>query len=174
MYDKSSNDTGVYNDEQFWRQFDYVVVEGTEDALPVGGWDVVDTIYGLGRPVVIGPRVGRGLLVMGDEEVAPRWESCVDGHWHDDERCLPRRGVRRYPDGVMRVLEAAYGEGWVGKMAVGMYGVVHDVVREGWGLGGWSATRGRWVHWGMERRLYAMKRGEGMPFKVQRNVLGVV
>ena len=166
----------------FWRQFDYVVVERPEDALPPlegggGGWDVVDTIYGLGRPVVIGPGVGRGLLVLGgvgdEEDDTAALESCVGG---DDGGCLPRMGGRRYPDGIMRVLEAVYGgEGGVlGRVVVGVYAVVHDVLREGWGLGGWSAAGGWWVHWGMERRLSVMKRGEGMPVNTQKNVLGVV
>ena len=142
-----------------------MIVEWPEDALPVGGWDVIDKIHGLGRPVLIGPSIGRGLLVLGDEAAPPRAETCEG---EDDRRCWPRRGVRRYPDGIMRVLEAAYGDGVVGRTVRWLYGVVHDVLREGWGVGGASATRGWWVHWNMERRLYVLKRGEGMPLKPQR------
>ncbi len=171
MYDKTDNHTGVYGDEAFWRQFDYVIVEHTEDALPVGGWDVVDTIHALGRPVLIGPSVGRGLLVMGDEDESPVVESCVG---RDDERGLPRRGGSRHPDGMMRVLEAAYGEKLVGRAVVRLYGVVHDLLREGWGLGRRSLTKGWWVHWNMEKKLYVMKRRQGTPLDTQKNVLGVV
>ena len=149
VYDKSDNSKGEYLSEDFWRQFDYVVVEWPADALPERGWDIVDTVSSLGRPVLIGKHVGRGLLVLGDlkDRVPPN---------------MGGEGVRRYPDGISRVLEAAYGDGMVGKCVTWVYGVVHDVLREGYGIGGVSSTGGRWVHWNMERRLYVLKRGEGM------------
>ena len=155
IYDKTSNDTGIYNDVSFWNRFDYAIVEWPADALPVRGWDVIDTIHGLGRPMVIPPDTGRGLLVMGNLRPA----ECVG---QELERCVEGKGERRWPDGIMRVLEAMYGDGVVGRGVRWGYAVVHDVVREGWGLGGQSLTGGWWVHWSMERRSYVLKRGEGM------------
>jgi alpha-1,6-mannosyltransferase len=139
FYDKSANSSGEYNEENWWRQFDYVVVEDVEDVRPVsGGWDVIDTVYSPGRPRIVGGEVGRGLLVLGQGE------------------------GRRYPDGIARVLGAMYGDGVLGRMAVWVYGVLHDVAREGYGLPVASLTGGRWVHWNMERKLFVMKRSPNL------------
>lgn len=101
---------------------------------------MVDTIYGLGRPVLIRENVGRGLLVFGDETQGVGV------------------GGRRYPDGIMRVLSAMYGDGVLGRSVTWVYGVLHDVLREGYGMPWRSLTGGYWVHWNMERRLFVMKR----------------
>ena len=136
LYDKSDNSTGAYHDLGFWEKFEYAIVEDPEHALPVGGWDVVDKIASLGRPRVLGPDVGRGLLVLGDGE------------------------GRREKDGVGKMIEAMYGRKLGGVMSWA-YGVMHDVLREGYGMpDGRSLTGGSWVHWGMEWKLYVLKRGE--------------
>lgn len=130
IYDKSDNQTDLRMPE-FWSQFDYVVVEDPEHAI--GQWDVIDKVPALGKPRVLRPDVGRGLLVLGSER------------------------ERREEDGLSRLVGAMYGDAvqWV-------YGVVHDVVREGYGvrrfLGTrWSWTRGWWLHWGLETKLYVLK-----------------
>ncbi|OQV07131.1 hypothetical protein CLAIMM_11609 [Cladophialophora immunda] len=131
VYDKSDNETEFLS-PMFWAQFDYVVVE--DPGRVIGRWDVVDKVPSLGPPQVLTPDVGRGLLVLGDKE------------------------ERREVDGLSRLVEAIYGK----KMKI-LYGVVHDVLREGYGLqhvlgkrGSW--TKGWWVHWGLENRLYILKR----------------
>ncbi|KIV84903.1 hypothetical protein PV11_00652 [Exophiala sideris] len=133
LYDKTDNETDFLT-PTFWSQFDYVIVE--DPSRVIGAWDVVDKIPGLGKPQVLQPDVGRGLLILG-----PKQE-------------------RREDDGLSRLTQAMYGP--VGKWA---YGIVHDVLREGFGadklLGkSWSWTKGWWVHWGLETKLYIMKRAE--------------
>ncbi|EXJ57104.1 hypothetical protein A1O7_07448 [Cladophialophora yegresii CBS 114405] len=133
-YDKSDNQTKFLT-PTFWAQFDYVVVE--DPGRVVGRWDVVDKIPGLGRPRVLKPDVGRGSLVLGD------------------------KAQRREDDGLARLVGALYGE-WA-KQA---YAVVHDVVREGYGVDRLlgrkiSLTMGWWVHWGLETKLYVLKRADG-------------
>ncbi|KIW65679.1 hypothetical protein PV04_07915 [Phialophora macrospora] len=133
-YDKSDNQTKFLT-PTFWAQFDYVVVE--DPGLVIGRWDVVDRVPGLGRPRAVRPDVGRGLLVLGAKE------------------------ERRDHDGLAQLLDAMYG-GW----AKQVYGVLHDVVREGYGLERIlgrrvSLTMGWWVHWGLETKLYILKRAEG-------------
>jgi alpha-1,6-mannosyltransferase len=133
-YDKSDNQTEFLT-PTFWAQFDYVVVE--DPGRVIGRWDVVDRIPGLGRPKGVRPDVGRGLLVLGAKE------------------------ERREDDGLARLVGAVYG-GW----AKQVYGVLHDVVREGYGLERIlgrrvSLTRGWWLHWGLETKLYILKRAEG-------------
>ncbi|KIW48182.1 uncharacterized protein PV06_00796 [Exophiala oligosperma] len=135
IYDKSDNETDLLT-PAFWAQFDYVVVE--DPARAIGAWDVVDKIPGLGRPRVVGPDVGRGLLVLGP------------------------KGARRQEDGLSRIADEIYG----GTMAKWVYGVAHDVLREGYGLdvllntSNWSWTKGWWIHWGLETKLYILKSGE--------------
>ncbi|KIW20106.1 hypothetical protein PV08_00681 [Exophiala spinifera] len=133
IYDKSDNQTEFLT-PSFWAQFDYVVVE--DPARVIGTWDVVDTIPGLGKPHILRPDVGRGLLVLGP------------------------RAARREEDGISKIAAEMYGP--VGKW---IYGVVHDVLREGYGLDAllgrrWSWTEGWWVHWGLETKLYILKSGE--------------
>ncbi|RMZ81234.1 hypothetical protein DV737_g2665, partial [Chaetothyriales sp. CBS 132003] len=131
-YDKSDNSTdGAYNDLSFWHRFDYVIVESPDDALPIGGWDVVDKIAGLGsRPIVLDPGTGRGTLVLGSK-------------------------TRREKDGITRLLEDMYGgiAPSLATWATWLYGVVHDVLREGYGGNTQSLTRGYWLHWGPEWKL---------------------
>jgi alpha-1,6-mannosyltransferase len=133
-YDKSDNEADFLR-PAFWAQFDYVVVE--EPARVIGRWDVVDKVPTPGRPTVLKPDVGRGLLVLGSKQ------------------------DRREDDGLSRLLEAMYGQN-----AKVIYGVLHDLLREGYGtekvLGRRvSLTTGWWVHWGLEMKLYIMKRAEG-------------
>ncbi|KAI1618098.1 alpha-1,6-mannosyltransferase [Exophiala viscosa] len=133
LYDKCDNETEFLT-PTFWSQFDYVVVE--DPSRVIGAWDVVDKIPGLGKPKILRPDVGRGLLVLGPKQ------------------------QRREDDGFSRLTEAMYGSA-----AKWAYGVVHDVLREGFGadklLGkSWSWTMGWWVHWGLETKLYILKRGE--------------
>ncbi|EXJ88305.1 hypothetical protein A1O1_05235 [Capronia coronata CBS 617.96] len=134
MYDKSDNSSDVRT-VAFWSQFDYVVVEHPSHAI--GKWDVVDKIPGLGRPRVLDPSTGRGRLVFG-----PKTQ-------------------RRQDDGLSRLVGAMYGDGekWV-------YGVFHDLLREGVGAeevfgSHWSWTKGWWLHWGLETKLYILKRASG-------------
>ena len=134
QYDKSDNSTGVYNDIAFWDKFDYAVVEDPNYALPVGGWDIVDRIAGPARPTLLGPGTGSGLLVFGDSK------------------------TRREVDGFQKMLEAMYGR-IIGSKLGRIYGIVHDIVREGYGVPGrQSLTRGYWIHWGLEWKLYVLKR----------------
>ncbi|KAK5037469.1 Dol-P-Man:Man(7)GlcNAc(2)-PP-Dol alpha-1,6-mannosyltransferase [Exophiala sideris] len=133
LYDKTDNETEFLT-PTFWSQFDYVIVE--DPSRVIGAWDVVDKVPGLGRPKVLQPDVGRGLLVLGSKQ------------------------ERREDDGLSRLTQAMYGPvcKWV-------YGVVHDVLREGFGtdklLGkSWSWTKGWWVQWGLETKLYILKRAE--------------
>ena len=103
----------------------------------IGRWDVVDKIPGLGRPSVSRPDVGRGLVVLGD------------------------KAERREDDGVSRLVEAMYGR-WM----MVAYGILHDVLREGYGLEKVlgrrvSLTLGWWVHWELETKLFIMKKAEG-------------
>ncbi|RMD42130.1 hypothetical protein DV735_g2975, partial [Chaetothyriales sp. CBS 134920] len=140
-YDKSDNSTdgGVYNNHSFWDQFDYVIVENPEHALPIGGWDVVDKIAGLGRrPVVLGPSTGRGTLMLGDGS------------------------MRREKDGIARLLEDIYGQisPSLAAWATSAYAVVHDVLREGFGGRCPSLTGGYWLHWEPEWKLYVLKRSQ--------------
>lgn len=135
VYDKSDNATALLTPE-FWAQFDYVVVE--DPARVIGLWDVVDRVPGLGRPRALSPDVGRGLLVLGPES------------------------QRREDDALVRLVDALYGEPgqWV-------YGVIHDVLREGYGLDTLLGkevipTKGWWVHWGLETKLYILKRAEAV------------
>ncbi|KAK5229809.1 Dol-P-Man:Man(7)GlcNAc(2)-PP-Dol alpha-1,6-mannosyltransferase [Exophiala xenobiotica] len=133
VYDKTDNETEFLT-PSFWNQFDYVVVE--DPARVIGAWDVVDKVPGLGKPSVLQPDVGRGLLVLGP------------------------KNQRREDDALSRLVEELYGS--VGKS---VYGIVHDVVREGYGVDkvlghGWSWTKGWWVHWGLETKLYILKRSE--------------
>ena len=121
----------------FWAQFDYVVVE--DPGRVIGAWDVVDKVPGLGRPSALAPDVGRGLLVLGPKE------------------------RRREDDGLSRLVGTMYGHAgkWV-------YGVLHDIMREGYGLDrilgstgrDCSLTRGWWLHWALEPKLYILKRSE--------------
>lgn len=137
IYDKSDNETEFLM-PAFWARFDYVIVE--DPARAIGAWDVVDKVYGLGRPSVLAPDVGRGLLVLGSKE------------------------NRREDDGLSRLLGNMYGHAgkWV-------YGVLHDVLREGYGIDrilgskgrDWSLTRGWWLHWALEPKLFILKRPEG-------------
>ena len=131
QYDKSDNATDFLT-PTFWAQFDYVVVE--DPGRVIGSWDVVTEILALGKPRVLKPDVGRGLLVLG------------------------ARAERREHDGVMRLVEAMYGP----KMKR-IYAVLHDLVLEGYGtekvLGRRiSLTAGWWVHWGLETKLYILRR----------------
>jgi len=64
-------------------------------------------------------------------------------------------GKERERDGLMGLAEAMYGS-----LASRLYAVIHDVLREGWGTGGKSWTRGWWLHWGLETRLFVLKRAE--------------
>lgn len=52
IYDKSDKATDLLS-SFFWFQFDYAVVESP--ALAIGSWEVVDTIYGLGKPRMLRP-----------------------------------------------------------------------------------------------------------------------
>ena len=142
IYDKSDNATEFLM-PAFWAQFDYVVVE--DPARVIGPWDVVDKVPGLGKPSVMAPDVGRGLLVLG--------------------RGNGKARARREDDGLSRLVGSMYGQ--AGKWA---YGVVHDVLREGYGMEkilgeslgkDFSWTRGWWLHWGLETKLYILKRAEG-------------
>lgn len=142
IYDKSDNATEFLM-PAFWAQFDYVVVE--DPARVIGPWDVVDKVPGLGKPSVMAPDVGRGLLVLG--------------------RGNGKARARREDDGLSRLVGSMYGH--AGKWA---YGVVHDVLREGYGMEkilgeslgkDFSWTRGWWLHWGLETKLYILKRAEG-------------
>ncbi|RMZ76119.1 hypothetical protein DV738_g5093, partial [Chaetothyriales sp. CBS 135597] len=141
-YDKSENSTqagGIYNDGSFWDQFDYAIVEDPEHALPVDGWDVVDKVAGLGsRPVLLGPSLGRGTLVLGGDS------------------------MRREKDGITRLLENIYGQiaPSLATWAAWTYGLVHDILREGFGGRFPSLTRGYWLHWGPEWKLYVLKRSQ--------------
>lgn len=133
LYDKSDNETEFLT-PTFWSQFDYVIVE--DPSRVIGAWDVVDKVPGLGKPQILRPGVGRGLLVLGSKR------------------------QRREDDGLSRLTETMYGP--VGKWT---YGVLHDILREGFGadklLGKrWSWTKGWWVHWGLEPKLFITKRGE--------------
>ncbi|EHY53851.1 alpha-1,6- mannosyltransferase [Exophiala dermatitidis] len=136
IYDKSDNSSSEFLSPDFWSQFDYVVVEDPE--VPVGGvWDVVDKVPALGRPKLLNPSTGRGLLVLGPPQ------------------------KRREDDGLSRLAEAMYGN--VGKW---VYGVLHDLIREGFGAefvfdSGWSWTKGWWLHWGLEPKLYILKKARG-------------
>lgn len=103
----------------------------------IGAWDVVDTIPSLGKLRLLRPDVGRGLLVCGGKE------------------------RRREDDGLSRLVQAMYG-GW----AKTLYGVVHDSLREGYGLDKvvgrrFSLTMGWWLHGGLETKLYILKRAGG-------------
>lgn len=134
LYDKTQNDTGLYSNEAFWDRFDYVVIENPDHALPIGGWDVVEKIPSLGRPRLMTPEMGRGHLVFGGEQ------------------------TQREADGLTRLVQSMYGR-WAGVA----YGVVHDVLREGYGVQGitkeqFSWTRGWWVHWSFDWKLYVLKR----------------
>ncbi|OAP63542.1 hypothetical protein AYL99_02769 [Fonsecaea erecta] len=133
IYDKSDNQTAFLS-PMFWARFDYVVVE--DPGRVIGRWDVVDKVPALGAPRIMAPDVGRGLLVLGDKE----------------------DGERREDDGLSRLVEAMYG-----KTMKTVYGVVHDVLREGYGgmLPRASWTGGWWVHLGLENRLYILKRAWG-------------
>ncbi len=133
VYDKTDNETEFLT-PSFWSQFDYVVVE--DPARVIGAWDIVDKVPGLGKPSILKPDLGRGLLVLGPKK------------------------QRREDDALSRLTEEMYGS--VGKW---MYGIVHDVVREGYGVDKvlgqrWSWTKGWWVHWGLETKLYVLKRSE--------------
>ncbi|ETI25859.1 hypothetical protein G647_02636 [Cladophialophora carrionii CBS 160.54] len=133
-YDKSDNQTEFLT-PTFWAQFDYVVVE--DPGRVIGRWDVVDKVPSLGQPSVLRPDVGRGLLVLGAKE------------------------ERREDDGLARLVAAMYGA-WAKRA----YGVVHDILREGYGLDRIlgrriSLTMGWWVHWGLETKLYILKRADG-------------
>ncbi|KAJ9615708.1 alpha-1,6- mannosyltransferase [Cladophialophora chaetospira] len=102
----------------------------------IGAWDIVDKIAALGSPRALRPDVGRGLLVLGGKE------------------------ARREDDGLGRLAEAMYGE-WAKKA----YGIVHDIVREGYGLDRFLGKRvslsfGWWVHAGLETKLYILKRAQ--------------
>ena len=134
FYDKTQNDTGLYSEEAFWDRFDYVVVEEPDHALPIGGWDVVDKIPSLGTPRLLRPEIGRGYLVLGGGQ------------------------MQREADGLTRLVRSMYGR-WAGSA----YGLIHDVLREGWGVQGitrkqFSLTGGWWVHWGLDWKLYVLKR----------------
>ncbi|KIX01728.1 uncharacterized protein Z518_09454 [Rhinocladiella mackenziei CBS 650.93] len=134
VYDKSDNSTEFLM-PQFWNRFDYVVVE--DPSHVIGAWDVVDKVPGTGRPRILHPDIGRGMLVLGP------------------------KSQRREADGLSRMMDTIYGEGgkWV-------YGVLHDILREGYGVehvlgNSWSWTKGWWLHWGLETKLYILKRAEG-------------
>lgn len=139
IYDKTDNETEFLT-PAFWARFDYVIVE--DPARAIGAWDVVDRVFGLGKPSVLSPDTGRGLLVLGPKE------------------------KRRQDDGLSRLLGSMYGH--AGKWA---YGVLHDVLREGYGMDrvlgsilkgrDWSLTRGWWLHWSLEPKLFILKRPEG-------------
>ncbi|KAL6248896.1 Dol-P-Man:Man(7)GlcNAc(2)-PP-Dol alpha-1,6-mannosyltransferase [Rhinocladiella similis] len=101
-----------------------------DPARVIGAWDIVDKIPGLGNPRILNPDVGRGLLVLGPKT------------------------ARREEDGLSRIADATYGE-----MGKWVYGVVHDVLREGYGCN-WSWTKGWWIHWGLEPKLYILKSSE--------------
>ncbi|KIW92019.1 uncharacterized protein Z519_07001 [Cladophialophora bantiana CBS 173.52] len=135
VYDKSDNETEFLS-PIFWARFDYVVVE--DPGRVIGRWDVVDKVPSLGRLQIMPPDVGRGMLVL--------------GHTKEESR---------EDDGLARLVGEVYGR----KMKW-MYGVVHDLLREGYGLdkvlgkrASW--TNGWWVHWGLETRLYILKRVQG-------------
>lgn len=129
-YDKTDNAT-LFLTPTFWSAFDYAVVE--DPALAIGGWDVIDRIPALSTsaPRILKPDVGRGTLVLGSEE------------------------NRREDDALARLVESMYGP-----YAKWIYGAFHDVLREGVGLGGKSLTGGYWVHWGLETRLFVLRRAE--------------
>jgi len=134
MYDKSDNETEFLT-PMFWAGFDYVVVE--DPGRVIGAWDVVDKVPSLGTLRVLRPDVGRGLLVLGANE------------------------GRREDDGLARLIGEMYG-----KRMKWVYAVLHDLIREGYGfekvLGRRiSLTNGWWVHWGLETKLYIMKRADG-------------
>lgn len=134
LYDKSDNATEFLM-PTFWAQFDYVVVE--DPGRVIGRWDVVDKIPGLGRPRILRPDVGRGPLVLGT------------------------KAERREEDGISRLVGAMYGS-W----AKTLYGVLHDFLREGYGVDRViqrrvSLTQGWWLHWGLETKLYILKRADG-------------
>jgi alpha-1,6-mannosyltransferase len=57
IYDKSDDPKSLL-DPFFWEKFDYVIMENP--GLAIGAWDVVDKIYGLGRPRVLKPDQERG------------------------------------------------------------------------------------------------------------------
>ncbi|OAG39419.1 hypothetical protein AYO21_06435 [Fonsecaea monophora] len=133
VYDKSDNETDLLS-PMFWARFDYVVIE--DPARVIGRWDVVDKVPSLGPLRLVGPDVGRGTLVLGG------------------------RGERREDDALARLVDAMYGE-----KVKWLYGVVHDLLREGYGLHNVlgrraSWTKGWWVHWGLENRLYILKRAQ--------------
>jgi alpha-1,6-mannosyltransferase len=134
QYDKSDNETDFLT-PSFWAQFDYVVVE--DPGRVIGRWDVVDKIPSLGRPTVLRPDIGRGLLVLG------------------------AKAEKREDDGVSRLVEAMYG-----RRMKWLYAVLHDLLREGYGLEKVlgrriSLTFGWWMHWGLETKLYILKRAQG-------------
>ncbi|KAK5055944.1 hypothetical protein LTR84_012494 [Exophiala bonariae] len=144
IYDKSDNATEFLM-PAFWAQFDYVVVE--DPRRVIGAWDVVDKVPGLGKPSIMAPDVGRGLLVFGGKNT------------NGKERAT------REDDGLSRLVGSMYGH--VGKW---VYGVLHDVLREGYGMEtifgsslgkDFSWTRGWWLHWSLETKLYILKRAEG-------------
>lgn len=148
IYDKSDNATEFLM-PAFWAQFDYVVVE--DPARVIGPWDVVDKVPGLGKPSVLARDVGRGLLVLGGK--------------HGNVEGKGKGKARREDDGLSRLVASMYGQAgkWV-------YGVLHDVLREGYGMdmilgesmgNNFSWTRGWWLHWSLEPKLYILKRPEG-------------
>lgn len=102
---------------------------------------------------VLRPEEGRGCLVLDQEERVGEGD---EGRRGGVGGCRSKREA----DGLMRLVEAVYGR-WAGRV----YGVVHDVLREGWGVSRilgreFSWTKGWWVHWGLEWKLYVMKRSE--------------
>lgn len=123
-YDKSDG-TGSKEgmEEGWWGKWDYVVVERREDVVgEMEGWrwGVVGRVEGMGRPKILSAK-----------------EQGEDGG-----------GKGR--DGIVKLLRRMYGDGWFGKVVVGMYEAVKAV--------GTKVTGGRWVGWETETVLVVMKR----------------
>ncbi|RVX66359.1 hypothetical protein B0A52_09967 [Exophiala mesophila] len=135
IYDKTDDETSFHT-PAFWNQFDYVVVE--DPALAIGAWDVVSSVPGLGKMRLLAPDVGRGLLVF-------------DGSQGDD-----KTKSSRGDDGLAMLVAELYGQG-----PKYLYGIVHDLLREGYGLPSpFSWTSGWWLHCSLEPKLYILKKSQ--------------
>lgn len=135
IYDKTDDEASLHT-PAFWNQFDYVVVE--DPALAIGAWDIVSSVPALGKMRLLAPDVGRGLLVLGGSE--------------SDDNSKSRRG----DDGLARLVADVYGQA-----PKYLYGVVHDLLREGYGLSSpFSWTSGWWLHCGLEPKLYILKKSQ--------------